>query len=410
MRRTMSIHLDRLDQALGKQGVALRRSQVQEVLAAALGHLDSNHLAAAVRQGDLEVPVAGCSHDVEGTALTVYRDPVTGMPFGLESSWVAAQGSDTIVNGPYGGLLRITADARGAVRTGGEAAIADRRPVAGEADVPAVRRPRTGVDVFAQAVELARLSGADHVFGVAIPDPVTPDVIEAVARSILVKIRRHHSDPVEIVGEVVKRMVQLNVTEAVIDVWPNLAVARGRGDRETVLLVTSGDSMRRALEEALPCDLGPEGTFVEDLRGTAMPTEFMGFDVSRRSRGADGIDHERVTLRVRRLEFDARAMSSLIRSSESEVVSLARDVYAIGPFVGYDAGQDVCMVVVVPRTGSSTPVADAARRVSPDGVPCGVEEGKLQFAFPLTWFAMVPRNGWKRVLLDCFGLESEFTG
>lgn len=103
---TKKILVDRLDTALKARGVELKRSAVIEVMAQALGLPNSDLLARAANDGDLDPPVAAAaSHD--GRPFAWLRDPVVGGVFAYEPEKLALPGSDRYVLSPYGSLLAV---------------------------------------------------------------------------------------------------------------------------------------------------------------------------------------------------------------------------------------------------------------------------------------------------------------
>lgn len=103
---TKKILVDRLDTALKARGVELKRSAVIEVMAQALGLPNSDLLAKAANDGDLDPPIAAAaSHD--GRPFAWLRDPVAGGVFAYEPGKLALPGSDRYVLSPYGSLLAV---------------------------------------------------------------------------------------------------------------------------------------------------------------------------------------------------------------------------------------------------------------------------------------------------------------
>lgn len=103
--RTLPIHLNRLDAALRKQGVALKRHQLLEACAAAFGHHNSNEFAAAVKAGRKDPPkaiVLGTAGHDSGRDLILLEDPVAGATYAVEREHLE---SEAFGPSPYGSLL-----------------------------------------------------------------------------------------------------------------------------------------------------------------------------------------------------------------------------------------------------------------------------------------------------------------
>lgn len=108
--RTNSIILDRLDAALKKQGVTLKRGQLLEAAATAFGYHNSHEYTASAKKGELDAPrpeyigiVA-----VGDEELAILRCP-SGAPYGIDASFldqvVGEERREAFGPSPYGGLL-----------------------------------------------------------------------------------------------------------------------------------------------------------------------------------------------------------------------------------------------------------------------------------------------------------------
>ena len=106
---TKKILADRLETALKARGVKLKRSAIIEVMAQALGLPNSDLLAKAADDGDLDPPIATVApHD--GRPFAWLRDPVAGGIFAYEPERLSLPGSDRFVLSPYGSILTIPGD------------------------------------------------------------------------------------------------------------------------------------------------------------------------------------------------------------------------------------------------------------------------------------------------------------
>src|SRR3546814_7918544 len=79
--KTTPIYLDRLDSALKKAGVSIKRSQLLETTAAAFGFHNSNEFTAAAARGDLAPPGAtpiGSLTLPDGQIIVVITDAQAG--------------------------------------------------------------------------------------------------------------------------------------------------------------------------------------------------------------------------------------------------------------------------------------------------------------------------------------------
>jgi len=105
--RTLPIHLDRLDAALRRKGVTLKRHSLIDVAADVFGYHAQNQLTAAARAGDLEPPKArGIGIvSVQGHDMVLLED-AEGRPFAVAADPVEAPGkSGAFMVSPYGGLV-----------------------------------------------------------------------------------------------------------------------------------------------------------------------------------------------------------------------------------------------------------------------------------------------------------------
>ncbi len=105
------ILLDRLAHALQAHGVALKRTDVLQVAAAAFGFHNPNEFSAAA----LTVPAVEALAKVtmaDGETLTLVRDPVAGATYGLEDQFiaqaVAEERREFLGLSPYGHLLDLS--------------------------------------------------------------------------------------------------------------------------------------------------------------------------------------------------------------------------------------------------------------------------------------------------------------
>lgn len=101
--KTLPTHLNRLEAALGKQGVALKRHQLLEVCAAAFGYRNSNECTAAAKRGALDPAKAVRLGDArfDGIELAVVLDPIANAPYALESKHLG----DGFAVTPFGNLV-----------------------------------------------------------------------------------------------------------------------------------------------------------------------------------------------------------------------------------------------------------------------------------------------------------------
>ncbi|MBS7671387.1 hypothetical protein [Croceicoccus gelatinilyticus] len=110
----LPVVLDRLEKALGVQGVKLKRSQVLEIAAMAFGFRNSNALTAACKAGDINPPMArpiGRLRDIEGDNLIVARDPIANATYSIDESFLeqvaAEERAEEFGISPYGHLLNL---------------------------------------------------------------------------------------------------------------------------------------------------------------------------------------------------------------------------------------------------------------------------------------------------------------
>lgn len=110
--KTTPALLDRLDKALGKQGLTLKRAQLLEVAAAAFGHRNSNAMTAAAQAGDLALPPVQPSARIQlanGETLMVLLDPAANASYAIDESFLEQvvneeRGEEAGIT-PYGHLV-----------------------------------------------------------------------------------------------------------------------------------------------------------------------------------------------------------------------------------------------------------------------------------------------------------------
>ncbi|MFZ3481703.1 hypothetical protein [Sphingomonas sp. 3-13AW] len=107
--KPIAIHLDRLAAALAEQGVALKRSQLLEVAAAAFGHRASNETSKLSATGVLTPPSAQPIGriDLGEDSVMLVRDAGTDLPYAIAQSFLDAVADDRskhFAPTPYGGL------------------------------------------------------------------------------------------------------------------------------------------------------------------------------------------------------------------------------------------------------------------------------------------------------------------
>lgn len=106
MTNTTPIILDRLEAALGAQGVKLKRQQLLVVAASAFGYRSDKTFSAAAAAGDLSAPPApALGSDEHG--LTVLHDPVADAHFAMNVEDRSARADRWTVT-PYGNLVDIS--------------------------------------------------------------------------------------------------------------------------------------------------------------------------------------------------------------------------------------------------------------------------------------------------------------
>lgn len=89
--KTQAAMIDRLENALSKQGVFLKKSQLIEIAAEAFGHRNSNAFIAAAKAGELDPPKAIPIGRVKINSVDeviILRDPVTHAPYGIDRSFI----------------------------------------------------------------------------------------------------------------------------------------------------------------------------------------------------------------------------------------------------------------------------------------------------------------------------------
>lgn len=104
---TKKILVDRLDRALRKRGVELKRSAVIEIMAQAFGIPNSDHLEKAFQDGEIDPPLA-MSRTPGNGPLAWLLDPIAGSVFAYDPDAVPTTSSPMILS-PYGNLLRLPA-------------------------------------------------------------------------------------------------------------------------------------------------------------------------------------------------------------------------------------------------------------------------------------------------------------
>ena len=105
--------LDRLAHRLESYDVKLKRNQLLELAAVALGYRTSNELTAAAKQGELrsltEAAPIGRLALADGTSLAVLKDTLAGAPYAIDASFleqiVAEERRERIGVTPYGHLI-----------------------------------------------------------------------------------------------------------------------------------------------------------------------------------------------------------------------------------------------------------------------------------------------------------------
>lgn len=110
--KTTPALLDRLDKALGKQGLNLKRTQLLEVAAAAFGHRNSNAMTAAARAGDFALAPVQPSARIQlanGETLIVLLDPAANASYAIDESFLEQvvneeRGEEAGIT-PYGHLV-----------------------------------------------------------------------------------------------------------------------------------------------------------------------------------------------------------------------------------------------------------------------------------------------------------------
>lgn len=112
--KTTAIYLDRLDSALKKAGVSMKRSQLLETAASAFGYHNSNEFTAAASRGDLDPPAVEAIGSVNlpsGQAIIVVNDTISGRPFAIDKAFleqiVAKERGETFGITPFGNLADV---------------------------------------------------------------------------------------------------------------------------------------------------------------------------------------------------------------------------------------------------------------------------------------------------------------
>lgn len=112
--KALPILLDRLEHALKKQGLDMKRSQLLEIAAGAFGYRNSNELTAAAKDGNINPPSAvpvGTLTLPDGQRIIVVIDDLAKAPYAIDESFLeqiaAEDRRETIGVTPYGHLARL---------------------------------------------------------------------------------------------------------------------------------------------------------------------------------------------------------------------------------------------------------------------------------------------------------------
>jgi hypothetical protein len=147
--KTTPIYLDRLDSALKKAGVSIKRSQLLETAAAAFGYHNSNEFTAAVSRGDFNPPAADAIGSLtlpNGQAIVVLTDKTSGRPYAIDKSFleqnVSNERGEKIGVTPFGNLADVHGISLDAIATLNSAAEANMSSpqFAGDNDHVVIRR------------------------------------------------------------------------------------------------------------------------------------------------------------------------------------------------------------------------------------------------------------------------------
>jgi len=112
--KASTVLVDRLEHALDKQGVKMKRRALLETAAYAFAYASSNAFTAASAKGDINPPpvkVIGRLELPDGQVLIVVDDPLAGAPYGIDEAFVERvvdeERREAIGITPYGHLVRI---------------------------------------------------------------------------------------------------------------------------------------------------------------------------------------------------------------------------------------------------------------------------------------------------------------
>jgi hypothetical protein len=112
--KASTVLVDRLEHALDKQGVKMKRRALLETAAYAFAYGSSNAFTAASAKGDINPPpvkVIGRLELPDGQVLIVVDDPLAGAPYGIDEAFVERvvdeERREAIGITPYGHLVRI---------------------------------------------------------------------------------------------------------------------------------------------------------------------------------------------------------------------------------------------------------------------------------------------------------------
>jgi hypothetical protein len=114
-RKSLSVHLDRLEKVLKARGLPCKRHQSLEIAAAAFGYHNQNELTAAGKAGDLNLPMAEPIGEValpSGETIIVVRDPLAKSAYAIDQAFVeqviAVKRAEIFGPTPYGHLLNLS--------------------------------------------------------------------------------------------------------------------------------------------------------------------------------------------------------------------------------------------------------------------------------------------------------------
>lgn len=104
---TTSVVIDRLADALAREGVSLKRHQLIKVAARAFGYRNEHYMQAAHAAGEMSAPAPGMKgYDDHG--LAVLHDPLADLSFAMDVS-AASERSARWTISPYGNILDVSA-------------------------------------------------------------------------------------------------------------------------------------------------------------------------------------------------------------------------------------------------------------------------------------------------------------